>query len=116
MFFLNKNYVLRTCNLQVETNFYHIYFSIKHEHVRGDRDELLHIDIQQISEELPGFEYNFYKIQTEDWGQAPWPFDFRSVMNYPSKIGNKVSFLSFLFLENLMILSLVVHTLICGHF
>lgn len=64
--------------------------SIKHEHVRGDRDELLLIDLQQIQNELPGFEYNFYKIEDENWGKAQWPFDFRSVMNYPSKIGSKV--------------------------
>ena len=36
------------------------------------------------------FEYNFFKIEDENWGKAQWPFDYRSVMNYPSKIGSRV--------------------------
>jgi hypothetical protein len=44
-----------------------------------------------IKTELPGFEYNFLKIEDENWGKAEWPFDYRSVMNYPSKIGSKVN-------------------------
>ena len=54
---------------------------------------MLKIDIGQIQTELPGFEYNFFKIEDENWGKAEWKFDYRSVMNYPSKIGSKVNIL-----------------------
>lgn len=55
-----------------------------HEHQRADRDEHLNVDFTHVSQQQMA---NFELDGLPEWTHLNTPYDYSSIMHYPSRVG-----------------------------